>query len=92
MATKKRTANQDVGVKYHVYIDDQGFVIQDGSYQEKNVPFSVPRFATGDPSLADFSAFQYAGQTDWSEGLGEEGGQKYFVNPSQVKDSEFIDI
>jgi len=92
MAIEKRTANQDVGRKYHCYIDGQGFIIQDESYQEKNVPFDVPRFATGDPTLADFSTFQYAGQTDWSQGVGEDGGQKYFVNPSQFKDSEFIDI
>jgi len=56
--------------RYHLQINQKGYIVQNESYKKLAQLSYRPRFSTGDPSVNDLSFWQFFSQDDWRGGLG----------------------
>lgn len=70
-----------------VELDGVGYMLQPGTYNYEDQPYSVDRFSTGDVTYSNFDIYQFHAQTDWSGGLNDE----YGINSNTFWDGTGID-
>lgn len=71
--------------KYHILLDEKGFIIQDETYHKKLQPPFPPRFSLGESNYKDLSFFSFYLVNDWQGGEGEE--KALTLSPNAFKEA-----
>ena len=74
----------ELQARYHVYLDYEGYQIEDRSYRASPSPLMGTKFTTGRSAYSDLDFWQIGALTDFTKGL----NQKYLVDPSAYFYSE----
>ena len=73
--------------KSSIKLNNQQFFINEGSYRREIAPTTIPKFATGDLSYSDLTAWQFWAQSDWSGGF----DQKFIIENNMYYNAQGID-
>lgn len=73
------------GDKYHITLDNTGYIIKQGSYSKELQPTTESRYSTGNIGYSDLTVWQYFAQSNWINGF----DQKFLVDDSCFYDNEY---